>query len=200
MNRTANLTLLILLGSTCVAAQTDSNGSRGFAVLVPMVDSGSGAPGKQILQMPGHVVVPADSGCPVAMSARQASGGELMKAASGQRQTGDGPGQRINLGFSGGKSAQLLAATVRVRGLTPATRALPAEQTTSGANQATRTLHLTFGDDAAVERAAELVLRGFTSVSYVDLVSLTYADGSTWTQGEQVCRVRPDPLMLIGAR
>jgi hypothetical protein len=201
MNRTADLTLLIFLSSACIAAQTNSNTNRGFAILAPSAESGSAASGGQIPNMPLRVTIPAVSGCPVAMSARQSGGGDLIKVAPGrQPQSGLAPAQQIHLGFTGGNSASILEATVRAHGLTPRTRTLQAELVTIGPSEITRTLHLNFAGETASVRDAELVLRGFTSVSYIDLVSLTYADGSEWTPGERVCRVTPDALMLIGAR
>ena len=48
--------------------------------------------------------------------------------------------------------------------------------------------------------SADLVLPGFSSVTFVQLKSITYKDGSSWKvdgQAEQACRVTPDPVMLI---
>jgi len=138
--------------------------------------------------------------CPVAMFAKQRSDGGLLDADRTQ-QPQQGPMQNINLTLAPyRKGAEISQATVRVQGLTPRVRAVAADPFAIGPAEITRTLHLSFNQQDADGRAADLALRGFTSVSFIELVSLTYADGSTWKQGEQTCRVAPDPMMLIGAR
>jgi len=48
---------------------------------------------------------------------------------------------------------------------------------------------------------ADLWLPGFTSVTSIELMEVTYADGSAWKiSGSNVCRVQPNPLMLITER
>lgn len=48
--------------------------------------------------------------------------------------------------------------------------------------------------------SSDLSLRRFTSVTSVDLNSLTYADGATWQASSPgACSVVPDPLMLVSA-
>jgi hypothetical protein len=48
--------------------------------------------------------------------------------------------------------------------------------------------------------SSDLSLNRFTSVAYVDLDSLTYADGAIWkASSPAACSVTPDPLMLVSA-
>ncbi len=59
---------------------------------------------------------------------------------------------------------------------------------------------VTFHPEDATSVAAELVLPGFTSVGSVELLSITYQDGSTWSLAKgEACRVVPDRLMLVAA-
>ena len=65
----------------------------------------------------------------------------------------------------------------------------------------TKTVTLTFNDRGESLAAADLVLRGLTSVSRVRLESLTYADGTSWqTEQGSACSVTPSPLMLVAGR
>jgi hypothetical protein len=69
-----------------------------------------------------------------------------------------------------------------------------------GASEISKTLNVTFAPEDEKSVSAELVLPGFSSVTFVQLKSVTYQDGSAWKvdgQAEQACRVAPDPLMLI---
>ena len=55
------------------------------------------------------------------------------------------------------------------------------------------------GGDRTV--SANLLLPGFAAARSIDLDSITYADGSTWTPAAgQRCTVTPDPFMLVDAR
>ena len=48
--------------------------------------------------------------------------------------------------------------------------------------------------------SSDLSLNRFTSVTYVDLDSLTYADGATWkASSPAACSVSPEPFMLVSA-
>jgi hypothetical protein len=42
---------------------------------------------------------------------------------------------------------------------------------------------------------------GLTAVVSIELMSVKYSDGSTWTPAQgKTCRVAPDPLMLVTQR
>jgi hypothetical protein len=44
----------------------------------------------------------------------------------------------------------------------------------------------------------DLYIPGFTAVNSIELVQLSYSDGRIWRIGaDNVCRVTPDPMMLI---
>jgi len=45
---------------------------------------------------------------------------------------------------------------------------------------------------------SDLYVPGFTSVSSIELLDVSYGDGRVWKiGGSSVCRVTPDPMMLI---
>jgi len=138
----------------------------------------------------------AAASCPVGMSAKQQAGWDLV--AAGGLQRGESASlQSIRLVLSS-PGATLVSTRVRVHGLTAVAHADSVASRRSPL--ITRTLDLPLQPGANREAAADLVLRGFTSVRSIELLSVTYGDGGTWQPGEAACRVAPDPLMLAGTR
>jgi hypothetical protein len=153
------------------------------------------------------VVVPLAS-CPVGMHALQGSGTGMV-AVRGEKQT-KGIVQRIHLVLSTAGSKQIVGAKVKVAGLAGKSRV---ERTSSamdltlepnqksGPAELTRMLDAAFVPENDKEAATDLVLAGFTSVRSIELESITFADGTTWTvPGLQSCHVAPDPMMLVAGR
>jgi hypothetical protein len=159
-----------------------------------------GADGTQmivtIVQLPG---------CPVAMTAKQGGLTEMIKTGQKppepqQYEPMPKPSQRIHLILSGfGKGKQVTSATVTARGLSARGRM---DRTASGgASDLRRTLDVTFTADEDNTVSAYVDLPAFTSVSSLQLESITYSDGSSWKVPDgRVCRVTPDPVMLIAGR
>jgi hypothetical protein len=59
-------------------------------------------------------------------------------------------------------------------------------------------MRLTFGSRGTGGVSGDLYIPGFTSVSSIDLIEVSYGGGKTWTIGDaSACRVTPDPMMLI---
>lgn len=146
-----------------------------------------------------NFVLQAQSSCPVSLRALQGSGTGLL-AVRGQKEI-NGIVQRIHLVLANGKSLQVESARVRVRGLSGKSRIARAEFTMDSAPDMTRTLQAAFSLESDTEVSADLLLPGFTSVSSVALVSITYKDGSTWSvPGRQFCQVSPDYVMRVASR
>jgi hypothetical protein len=136
--------------------------------------------------------------CPVGMRALQGAGYGLVHVRGAEQP--DVPGQRVHLIITNGVRGTARNAQVLVRGLSPKNRA----RDVSGLDQipdTSKTMGVTFQPEDATSVAADLVLPGFTSVSSVELQSITYQDGSTWNIArDEACRVAPDPMMLITER
>lgn len=145
------------------------------------------------------------SACPVSMTAKQGGLTEMIKTGQKppepqQYEPMPKPSQRIHLILSGsGKGKQVTSATVTARGLSARGRM---DRTASGgASDLRRTLDVTFTADEDNTVSAYVDLPAFTSVSSLQLESITYSDGSTWKVPDgRVCRVTPDPVMLIAGR
>lgn len=144
--------------------------------------------------------------CPISMRALQGSGTGLVATRNAPPATGFS--QSVHLVLANPQSKQIVHAKVKVYGLTGKTRV---EQTSadltlrldpnSGPAATFRTLNVPFNRESDKEAAADLVLHGFTSVTSIHLMNVTYSDGSTWAVStSEECRVAPDPLMLVADR
>ena len=133
-------------------------------------------------------------GCPVWMQAQQRPSDHLLVARDGQRTTTFV--QRISLTLTG---RQITSATVLAHGLTDKGRiVLSTASREAASGDISRLLTLTFAGTENQRASADLVLPGFTAVTSIELVSLTYSDGTAWRVSMQrPCRIAPDPLMLI---
>lgn len=144
---------------------------------------------------PGDTVA---SSCPIAMDARQGVWAHTAPVENGRPH--DGIGQRISLTLADLHSATIVHAAVKILGLSGKNRILNSSERLNGAADASRVVQLTSFTEAKNGVTAEVYAPGFTSVTSIQLLSVTYADGSTWkTPQSKVCRVMPDPLMLVAA-
>lgn len=200
MQRIFSVALAILLGSVAGSAKASGqiqDQSRFAGCIAPLTGPNAG----QCINQAGINQALAAPACPVAMSARQSSGGNLVSVAPGQR-TDSGPSQHIYLTLGTKDSQRVASARVTVRGLTSAPRSSLLSGPLSGAQGSSnirRTLNVTFNDGTG-EQGADLKLADFTAVLSIELDALTYADGTSWTANANACRVKPDPLMLVGSR
>ena len=148
--------------------------------------------------------------CPVAMHARQGSGGGLVMVRKQKSDEKDGgaspepkPSQQIHLilgKMPGGQfrdPSGIASATVTVKGLSARGR-LDRTLDLSAPFDLRRTMNVTFvaGNDGSI--SADLTLPGFTSVNSVKLDSVALKDGSTWALEDlKICVVTPDRMMLV---
>jgi len=136
------------------------------------------------------------SSCPVSLRALQGSGGGLLATHSAQ--PASVPLQHIHLILSTANSSRPVTGQILVRGLSGKSQTIPTQLSNAERFDQTRNLNVSFTVQADDEVAVDLSLPGFTSISSIHLQSIDYADGSTWKIASgQVCRVVPDPLMLV---
>jgi len=147
--------------------------------------------------------MPASTGCPVSMRAEHRADGSLMtvdKGRDGEKRDSAGATQRIRLTLGkGSDSERVVAVRITVHGTSNKPRTVVAEPRVTGPRlngspDARKTLDLTFNDRDKDEASADLLLRGFTSVTSITLDSLTFSDGSMWVPDlGKACRIVPDP-------
>ena len=64
--------------------------------------------------------------------------------------------------------------------------------------EASRKLSVTFAANGKGRVTGDLYIPGFTAVNSIELLQVSYSDGRVWRIGAgNVCRVKPDPMMLI---
>lgn len=189
MIRTA-ASLALVFASVSLSAQSNSNPP----VPVPQVHS---LPGGTLI-----ILSDVEGACPIAMHASQGMWNHTIRVRHGEKEpVGPHSGQLISLNLKDAHSAHIVAATVRVRGLNGKNRMM---LTPAGAQQdwnAVATLKARFAQEDDGSALADLRVAGFTAVYSVQLIDVSYSDGSTWRSPKSnACRVQPDPLMLITER
>jgi hypothetical protein len=136
--------------------------------------------------------------CPIGMHASQGVSDHTIRVRQGQQERTLQPfGQRILLSLMVTGPSPIVSATVKVRGLTGKNRMLQTESVGNVSGDGVRIMKITF-----VQKpdgvSSDLYVSGFTSVSSIELLDVSYSDGKVWKiGGSSVCRVTPDPLMLI---
>lgn len=183
----------LLLTSFVLPAQSNSNPGA----LNSSTEQVQSVPDLTIIVLPT-----VNAACPIDMHARQGVWDHTIRVRDGERDRVLRPfGQRVSLTLKDSHSAHIISATVRVHGLNGKQRMLPTP--TEGAQRwnsvTTRKINFVEEDDGSV--SSDLWINGFTAVYSLQLLDVTYADGSIWRpSGSDVCRVQPDPLMLITER
>jgi hypothetical protein len=176
--KTAATAFALLLSSLTLAAQ---NGAK---------------PEGQVLVLRAE---PAGSGCPVSMRASQGIWDHTIRVRQGQQEEVLQPfGQRILLTLGDPQPASIVAATLKVYGLTAKNHVVQADGNENANGDATKIMKIAFATREKNWVSTDLYIPGFTAVNSIELLDVSYDDGRVWrTGGSSVCRVTPDPMMLI---
>lgn len=144
-------------------------------------------------------VVPGPSACPAVIHARHEPGLHVQRYVNGASKP-EAPGMKIVLTLTSGR-AQITHASIIVHGLNGKSHMVQTDTLHSGDADVTRAYALSFTRDDDNSVSTHIDLPGFTSVSSIAVLSVTYADGATWKQTEgRACQVAPDPFMLVAAQ
>lgn len=156
-------------------------------------DQSYGVAGMEGLEKPMPAAVPA--ACPVGLRAQHLADGGMVETGSAAPH---GIGQRLYLTLTGKPGLQVVSAKVLVRGWTPQGRLQQTLSKQSGSGSGARSLTARFTAGEKNTATATIWAPGLSAVDSVEVLSVSYADGSTWTSGKYLaCRVVPDPSMLI---
>jgi hypothetical protein len=136
------------------------------------------------------------NGCPVGFYAGHSNSLTQLRAQDVR------PGvisQSLNVRMSNSTHHDIVSAQITVHGLSPLHRITPAGADAVNGDL-TKQVQLELSVDAGKQSATDLRVYGFTSIRRIDLDSLTYADGTTWTASAQHrCSVTPNGMMLVAA-
>lgn len=193
MRFVATSTIALLLASGTAFGQTASTAQS--AAYAPVVRTESLAMAR------------AASSCPIGMRARHAF--FTQRELAGNQHSPDGKGatntaMALLLTLTPQTKRHIAKAWVTITGLSGAGHSMLTleAQKSNGAKSPTLTKNLevsfTPGDDGNTD--AYFKAAGFSAINSVQLVSVTYSDGSTWSlPAQDACSVAPDGLMLIAA-
>ncbi len=174
---------VLVIAPLTVAAQTSAQ-SNGVAGMEPIEHNGQTI--LRIERLP--------NACPVGMRASHLSDGSIIKTDEAHP---NGLGQRLRLTLISPDNRSITSATVNVRGRAAKGRMEKADKAKDAALQV-RTLQVPFKAGADRTATTDVWVPGISAVSSVELISVAYGDGTTWTPAQgKTCQVKPDPLMLI---
>lgn len=179
--------LLILFAGTFTFAQTSSNQP---SVL-------KHAPNFTIGQLYGNYRgLPSNFGCPVGFTASRQATGQIMSAGDvGQSD----PAQGLHLTLNNRNTPAIESIEVTVYGDAQKSPYLPVGTPFTDTVSKTFELHRTSADTSLTE--AEVWMHLIGSLTRADLISITYADGTTWHATQNFkCRAIPSNLILVGSR
>lgn len=148
--------------------------------------------------LPAQMVVtpPSPSECPVDFSARRQSITERVAIGDTAPRHISGQGVQVSLQHP---RSNIRSAEVIVHAASNKPRTLPLATSAPRGADLSRTFHLS-GPATGSLRSQDLWLEGAGSILSVDLVSVTYADGSVWRKGPSTCRAIPSGLLLVSSR
>ncbi|HZC43633.1 MAG TPA: hypothetical protein VE195_05620 [Acidobacteriaceae bacterium] len=144
-------------------------------------------------------VVPGSVNCPVDIRAQKGIGvGQPVPTESQQNL---GPSQDLRLTLTNSTYSEIVGVQVTAFGLNAKGQVTPAETAANTSSAMQKTLNLKVNVGPKSMGSLDLVLAGFTSVTYLNVDSIRYAGGSTWQPSAQhACHVIPDATMLISSR
>ena len=146
------------------------------------------------------VVMPGSTGCPVDMSAQKGLSGQFLQVPVNGQQN-PGPSQNLQLNLTNSSYAEIVGVRVTAFGLNAKGQVTPANATIADSSAIQKSFDLNLKVNPKSTGSVELVLTGFTSVTYLNVDSIQYAGGSTWQPtAQRTCHVVPDSTMLISSR
>ena len=143
-------------------------------------------------------LVQMSSSCPVRISVQHRSGLERLEANQPQSKE---IAQYLQVTMSNSRSLDIVGAQITAHGFDAKTRYLPAQYLRTSSPDLTKTVDLDLTVQSKGNASTDLRLPRFTAVSWIDLDSVTYADGTTWhSSAGKTCHVVPELMRLIGSQ
>ena len=174
---------LLLLTGTLTFAQTSGN---------PTLLKNSPTPDRTADPVVHYTIRPDNTGCPIGFFASRRAAGQIM-SASDARQAGPGQGLHLMLNHLTGPAIDSVEITVY--GVSSKARILPVAPPPEDFS---RTFELRRSADSNTLSDADVWMQNAGSLSRADLISIHYADGTTWHTTENLkCRAVPSNFILI---
>jgi hypothetical protein len=174
--------LLFLLAVAFTFAQTSSNPPKNSATTGKAADS-------VVL----YANRPDSSGCPVGFFASRQGTGHAMAAGDASQA---GPAQGLHLMLNHPTAPAIESIEITVYGVSSKARVLPAGPPPEDISK-TFELRRESGSNSLSD--ADVWMHNVGALSRVDLISIHYADGTTWHTTENLkCRAVPSNFVLVG--
>ena len=182
--RRLSVSLLFLLAGAFTFAQTSSN--------LPKISLTTGKAADSVVLYANR---PDNSGCPVGFFASRQATGQIMTAGDAKQA---GPAQGLHLILNRLTQPAIESIEITVYGISSKARVLPAGPLPEDVSK-TFELRRSAGSNSLSD--ADVWMHNVGSLSRVDLISVHYADGTTWHATENLkCRAIPSNFLLIGKR
>jgi hypothetical protein len=180
--------LLLLLAGTLTLAQTPGTSP----LAQKNSPAGTSLPGEAAILYAGR---PENTGCPVGFNARRQGTSQIMSASD----PAAGPAQGLHLTLSRLSTPAIQSVEVTVYGVSSKAVILPAGSQPNDTISKTFELQRQAGSNSLSD--ADVWMHNVGSLSRADLISITYADGSTWHASESLkCRAVPSNFVLVGSK
>ena len=146
------------------------------------------------------------SSCPVELSAAQHGLGGLIAVGPKDEvlQPKNQAQQSFDLSIKNTRLQRIVAAELEVHGTANKGRMVRVGAvvlTDKPTADAVRNVHLVSSVPADESRTDTVSVKNLTSIAWISVIELRYADGSTWHQHTGAeCRVTPDGIMLIAGK
>jgi len=135
-------------------------------------------------------------GCPVGFSASRQATGQIMSAGDAKE---PGPTQALHLTLDNHNSPGITSIEVTVYGTAQKGLYLPVDSKST--STVSKTFELRRISDSTTLSEADVRMQLMGTLNYADLISITYADGTSWhATANFQCRAVPSNLLLVGSR
>ena len=133
--------------------------------------------------------------CPVGLRAQPGTAPGMVIVVDGKTNAS----QKLNLQLTNFiHQRAITSAQITVHGFTTHGRISPAVSRDPEADTLSKQVDLTLTVAPGTSASTEMLFKGLTSVRWIDLDSITYADGSMWhSSAQRKCQVVPDRFMLV---
>lgn len=172
-----------------------------IAVALGSITSLAQASEHKVSQPAVTVAIPGSVNCPVDISAKRGLGAGQMQRGLDNGQQNSGPSQNLHLTLTNASYSEIVGVRVTAYGLNAKGQLTPAETASSDSSAMQKSFDLKLKVDPKSTGSVDLVLTGFTAVTYLNVDSIRYAGGSKWQPTAQhTCHVVPNGMMLISNR
>ena len=172
-----------------------------IAVVLGSMTSPAQGSGRNASQPAVAGVVARSTDCPVEIRAQKDIGAVQLQQVPAKEQQNLAPSQNLHLTLTNSTYSEILGVRVTAYGLNAKGQVTPARAAANAPPAIQKTFDLKLKVDPKSMGSVDLVLTGFSSVTFLNVDSIRYAGGSTWQPSAQrTCHVVPDATMLISSR